>query len=112
MDNNIDHLKMLLEQVKTIGWWGRLFSWKRIKERLVDAMADLQKLISTASYSQEQLASLQGKNEMLNKEINGFTALQAKEEVKQEKLKEDLLLAKTQIEEYKKQEALIRDEHQ
>jgi hypothetical protein len=112
MDNNIDHLKILLEQVKTIGWWDRLFSWKRIKERLVDAMADLQKLISAASYSQQQVSLLQGKNDELNKEVRAFTALQAKEEVKQEKLNEDLLFARTQVDEYKKQEALLRDEHQ
>lgn len=45
MDNNIDGLRRLIESIKTVGFWGRLFSWRKIRSQLVDASADLQKLI-------------------------------------------------------------------
>lgn len=36
-----DHLKHLLETIRHAGFWGRLFSWKRITERLVLADREL-----------------------------------------------------------------------
>lgn len=46
MDNNIDNLKQLIEKLKAIGFWERLFGWKSIKNLLVDASGDVQKLVS------------------------------------------------------------------
>jgi hypothetical protein len=45
MDANFDSLKRLLERVKTIGFFERVFGWGNFKNLLVDASADLQKLI-------------------------------------------------------------------
>lgn len=45
MDANFDSLKRLLERVKSIGFFERIFSWGSIKDLLVDANGDLQKLI-------------------------------------------------------------------
>ncbi len=46
MDNNIDKLKSLIEQLKNISFFKRLFGWAGIRNLLVDASADLQKLVS------------------------------------------------------------------
>lgn len=46
MNVNFDSLKRLLESLKTIGFFERLFSWNRIKLQLIDANGDLQKLLA------------------------------------------------------------------
>jgi len=48
MDANFDNLKRLLERVKTISFFERIFSWGDIKNLLIDASGDLQKLIGRA----------------------------------------------------------------
>ncbi len=46
MDSNFDNIKRLFENLKSIGFWGRLFNWGNIRLQLMDAFGDLQKLIS------------------------------------------------------------------
>ena len=53
MDNNLDNLRRFMETIKTAGFWTRLFGWRKIRNQLVDASADLQKLVS----NNEQLSS-------------------------------------------------------
>lgn len=45
MDANTDNLKILLDKIRTVGFFERIFYWYRIKNQLTDAMLDLQKLI-------------------------------------------------------------------
>ncbi len=52
MDTNIDKLKRLLENVRSVRFWSRLFGWRRIKDQLIDAAADLERLI--ANYENEK----------------------------------------------------------
>jgi hypothetical protein len=52
MDTNIDNLKRFLDNVRSIGFWGRLFGWRRIKDQLIDAIADLERLV--ANYENEK----------------------------------------------------------
>lgn len=47
MELNSGNLKNFIEQLKTIGFLERLFNWKKVKNQLVDAAGDLQRLIST-----------------------------------------------------------------
>jgi hypothetical protein len=46
MDSNFDRIKLLFESLKNIGFFERLFGWSKIKNQMIDASADLQKLIS------------------------------------------------------------------
>lgn len=46
MDSNFDNIKRLFENLKNIGFWGRLFSWGSIKIQLMEAYGDMQKLVS------------------------------------------------------------------
>jgi hypothetical protein len=48
MNVNFDYLKRLLESLKTIGFFERLFDWNKIKLQLIDANGDLQKLLTRA----------------------------------------------------------------
>jgi hypothetical protein len=53
MDNNLDNLRRFMETIKTAGFWTRLFGWRKIRNQLFDASADIQKLVS----NNEQLSS-------------------------------------------------------
>jgi hypothetical protein len=44
MDNHYDNLTRLFDQMKSIGFWGRLFRWKKIKNLVIDAASDMQRL--------------------------------------------------------------------
>lgn len=44
MENSLESLRKLLERLKTLGFWGRLFSWSEIRSMLVDAYGDLQRI--------------------------------------------------------------------
>ena len=46
MDSNFDSLKRLFDTLKGVGLLERLFGWGKIKSQLIDASADLQRLIS------------------------------------------------------------------
>lgn len=47
MDSSFNNLKILFDNLKSMGFWSRLFGWSKIKTLLIDASADLQKLISS-----------------------------------------------------------------
>jgi len=47
MDLSFANLKMLFENLKRMNFWGRLFRWHNITTQLIDASADLQKLVSS-----------------------------------------------------------------
>lgn len=69
MEQNIDSLKRLLDSIKTIGFWGRLFGWSSIKQLLVDASADLQKLISRVENLNDINSDLLSKNANVEKDL-------------------------------------------
>lgn len=47
MDSSFNNLKILFDSLKNLGIWGRLFNWGGIKTQLIDASADLQRLVSS-----------------------------------------------------------------
>ena len=70
MDTNTDNLKRLIDVLKTMSFWQRLFSWQQIKLLLVDAAADLQKFISGADNWKEKYNELRNDNERLHSELS------------------------------------------
>ena len=46
MEANFDNLRRLLESLKTIGFFERVFRWNRVKLLMIDANGDLQKLVA------------------------------------------------------------------
>ncbi len=71
MDTNIDNLKKLIERIKTIGFLERLFSWKRVRQQLVDAASDLQKLIANFDNLKDKNIELSSSNAGLTTELRG-----------------------------------------
>ena len=45
MDKGTDSIRKLVHDLKSLSFWERLFSWGKVRSLLVDASADLQKLI-------------------------------------------------------------------
>ena len=45
MEQGLDNIKKLFNDLRSFTWWDRLLRWQKIRSLLVDASADLQKLI-------------------------------------------------------------------
>jgi hypothetical protein len=56
--DTFDHIKRLFESLKEINFLGRLFGWGKIKNQLVDASADLQKMMLKAEASAQNDSAL------------------------------------------------------
>ncbi len=70
MDNQYDQLKRLFENLKTIGFWGRIFRWKYIKNMVIDAAADLQRLQMNNETLLAENTKLGNANSSLVKDLN------------------------------------------
>ena len=69
MDTNIDGLRSFLDRIRNIGFWERIFSWGSVKSQLMDAAADIQKLVSTSAMLQEQNAEFNSRANRLEAEL-------------------------------------------
>src|ERR1035437_3835332 len=69
MDYSIDNLKKLVEKIKTISFFDRIFRWAGIKDLLIEAGADIQKMISFAEFNQINLLKYEALNSGLSKDI-------------------------------------------
>ena len=58
MDSNFDSIKRLFENLKGINFFTRLFSWGKVKNQLIDASADLQKMMSRVEESTQTANTL------------------------------------------------------
>ncbi len=58
MDTNFDAIKKLFETLKELNFFGRLFGWSKVKNQLVDASADLQRVISKVDESTQSNSAL------------------------------------------------------
>jgi hypothetical protein len=47
-------LKTLLSEVNSIGFWGRIFGWNRIKQLVIDALSELQSLTESLDHYRKQ----------------------------------------------------------
>ena len=52
-------LKQLLTEVNSIGFWGRIFGWGRVKNLIASAMAELEVLLDRATRYDATLSELQ-----------------------------------------------------
>jgi hypothetical protein len=58
MDTNFDAIKKLFETLKEINFFSRLFGWGRVRNQLVEASADLQRVILKAEESSQNSNAL------------------------------------------------------
>jgi hypothetical protein len=49
MEIFLDNTRRLFDNLKSMGWWSRLFGWGQIKSQLIEVNGELQKLSATAS---------------------------------------------------------------
>lgn len=47
MESSFNNLKVLFDSLKSLGFFGRLFGWGKVKNQLIDASADIQRLVSS-----------------------------------------------------------------
>ncbi|NOT74781.1 MAG: hypothetical protein HOP08_07615 [Cyclobacteriaceae bacterium] len=99
MEINFDRIKVLFESLKNIGFLGRLFSWGEVKNQVIDASGDLQKLISTIeslrtenskleNWLNLEKASIKGNQDMINRLTSENGSLKGAEQNQTKRLEE------------------------
>lgn len=66
----MDSLRNLIQSLKSLGFFARLFSWNHIKSLLVDAASDLQGWISSMGATQTENTSLKAKIANIEKDLD------------------------------------------
>jgi hypothetical protein len=72
MDSSFDNIKRLFENLKRVGLLDRIFGWSRIKNQMIDASADLQKLVSrieSSTQADNMLSVERATNKGLNEAV-------------------------------------------
>jgi hypothetical protein len=93
METGLDNIKKLFNDLKSYTFWDRLFRWNAVRTLLIDASADLQKLLigsDSISRLQHELEIERNKNKSLESSLNDLRILRAE--------KESLLTEKTSLE--------------
>ncbi|HEY9001754.1 MAG TPA: hypothetical protein VIM89_10405 [Mucilaginibacter sp.] len=65
----MENLNRLFDYIKTIGFFGRLFYWNRVKNLLIDSVGELQRLNSNVEFQKEAIATLENENTSLAKDL-------------------------------------------
>jgi hypothetical protein len=68
-----DHLKHLLETIRTIGFWNRLFHWKKVRDQLVPADRDLYSNEMVVKEQEKKLVILQQAAQLQKQENHTLT---------------------------------------
>ena len=93
METGLDNIKKLFNDLKSITFWDRLLRWNNVRTLLIDASADLQKLLmGTESLSRlnHELEIERNKNKSLETSLSDLKFLRAE--------KDTLLTEKTSLE--------------
>jgi len=69
---NFDRIKVLFESLKNVGFFGRLFQWGEVKNQVIDASGDLQKLISTIETLRSENSKLENNLNLEKASIKGY----------------------------------------
>jgi hypothetical protein len=86
MDTNINRLKKLLDEIKTAGFWQRLFGWAAITRQMADAATDLQKLVSDNEHLREQTILLTSDRMSMEKDLKLASEITIRKDYETEKL--------------------------
>lgn len=85
MEVFLDSTRRLFDTLKSISWWGRLFSWSHVKSQLIEANGELQKLSAMASALKTENARLEnaltGEKAALKGTQEGFNRISTELEV-------------------------------
>src|SRR5688572_158203 len=93
METGLDNIKKLFNDLKSFTFWDRLFRWTSVRTLLIDASADLQKLLigaDSVSKLNHELEIERNKNRSLESSLSDLKILRAE--------KESLLTDKTTLE--------------
>ncbi|MFZ2906174.1 MAG: hypothetical protein WAZ98_08230 [Cyclobacteriaceae bacterium] len=83
METGSDNIKKLFNDLKSFTFWDRLFRWNAVRTLLIDASADLQKLISGADISSKlnhELEIERNKNKSLEASLMDMKILRAEKD--------------------------------
>lgn len=93
METGLDNIKKLFNDLKSFTFWDRLFRWNTVRTLMIDASADLQKLLigsDSVSKLNHELDIERNKNRSLESSLSDLKILRAE--------KDSLLTEKTSLE--------------
>lgn len=74
MESNIENLRSLLERLKNITIWQRIFGWRTIRMQLMEAYAELQRLLTAQENIKDKLQHEQTESKVLQSANNNLSA--------------------------------------
>lgn len=83
METGFDSIRRLVNELKTLTFWGRIFKWGGVKSTLVDASADLQRMISgyeSQSQLRHELELEKNRNKSVQESLEELKFLRAEKE--------------------------------
>lgn len=111
MEINFDHLRRLIEDLKLISFFDRLFRWNTIRNQLIDANGDLQKLTGKVNELASYVTKLE--NQILLDQNAGKNIQEANHRITTEHqvLKESSQAMAKQSEDFKNEIATLKEQN-
>ncbi len=112
MDVSMESLRRLLERLKTISWWDRVFHWGAVKSELIDANGDLQRIAPTLDSHREARAKAESQLEVERNEVKNLRDTLQQTKVESASLREGLQRLSQEKEELQKQLAGLGEKNE
>ena len=91
MDNNYDNLTRLFDRLKTTTFLGRLFGWKKIRNLVIDAAADMQRIVMNSDRTNGDNTEIKNTNADLAREIRTLSEEKFKRDAAIDVIRQQLL---------------------
>ena len=107
MDYSLDNLRKLVEKLKTIGFFERLFAWSKIKSLLIDANGDIQKIAPSLENARAENAKIENQLSIEKNNIRNLQESIGQLKVDNESLKDAKLRLTQEKEEFQQRIAAL-----
>lgn len=112
MNINIDNLKRLIESIRKIGLFQRIFSWNNIRQQLIDGVTDIQKMESAIEYLNLQNQKISSDLTTINAELKGANDVVSRTDLEIQRLKLNIQDKETKVSTLEKALASSQNENQ
>ncbi|MGN6568464.1 MAG: hypothetical protein ACTHJ0_10950 [Flavipsychrobacter sp.] len=118
MESNTEHLRSLLEKLKNITIWQRIFGWKAVRIQIIEAYAELHRLLTAQENIKDKLQQEQTESKILQSTNSNLAARNTELQTELAALKQRAISLEDQLRnainkntELLKDEAFRKEEH-
>ena len=108
MDFSWDVLRRLIEKLKTIGFFERIFAWSDVKSTLIEANGELQKIISSGERLKSENIKIENEYCIAKAELQNLQDTKSRLHTENEVLKASLVEKADKIEVFQKDVATLK----